>query len=43
MTRSIREAHKAVREAEKALRDARKLERIAARDARERLARHPGA
>ena len=32
-----REAHKAVREAEKALRDARKLERIAARDARERL------
>ena len=41
--KKYREAHKAVREAEKALRDALKLERIAARDARERLARHPGA
>jgi hypothetical protein len=38
-----REAQKAVREAQKSLRDALKLERIAARDARERLAKHPGA
>jgi hypothetical protein len=37
-----REAQKAVREAEKSLRDALKLERIAARDARERLAKHSG-
>lgn len=34
-----REARKAVRQAERALRDARKLERIAAREARERLRR----
>jgi AcrR family transcriptional regulator len=37
--RRVREARKSVREAEKALRDARKLERIAVRDARERLRR----
>ncbi len=35
----VREARKAVREAEKALRDAQKLERLAVRDARDRLAR----
>jgi len=39
--KKVREAHKAVRVAEKALRDAIKLDRIAVRDARERLARHP--
>jgi hypothetical protein len=31
-----------VREAEKGLRDALKIERIAARDARDRLTRHQG-
>ena len=36
-----REARKAVRDAQKELRDALKLERLAARDARDRLARHP--
>lgn len=40
--KKYREARKAVRDAEKALRDARKLERIAARDARERRARQRG-
>ncbi|WP_127819115.1 TetR/AcrR family transcriptional regulator [Microbacterium sp. CPCC 204701] len=40
--KKYREARKAVREAEKALRDARKLERLAARDARERRARLRG-
>ena len=40
--KKFREARKAVREAEKALRDARKLERVAARDARERRARLRG-
>ena len=40
--KKYREARKAVREAEKALRDARKLERVAARDARERRARLRG-
>ena len=35
----VRDARKAVRDAEKALRDAQKLERVAVRDARERLAR----
>jgi AcrR family transcriptional regulator len=39
--KKVREAKKDVRDAEKALRDARKLERIAVRDARERLARRP--
>jgi hypothetical protein len=38
--KKVREAQKAVRVAEKALRDARKLDRIAVRDARERLGRH---
>ena len=36
-----REAQKAVRQAERALRDARRFERAAAREARERLQRHP--
>lgn len=40
--KKFREAQKAVRVAEKALRDARKLERLAARDARERRARLRG-
>ena len=39
--KKYREAQKAVRIAEKALRDARKLERLALRDAHERLKRHP--
>ncbi len=38
----FREARKAVRDAEKALRDAHKLERLAARDARDRLRRVRG-
>jgi len=38
--KKVREARKEVRDAEKALRDALKLERIAVRDARDRLARH---
>jgi AcrR family transcriptional regulator len=37
--KKFREARKAVRDAEKALRDARKLERLAAREVRERRAR----
>ena len=37
--KKVREARKQVREAEKALRDAQKLERVAVRDARDRLAR----
>lgn len=37
--KKLREARKAVRDAEKALRDARKLERVALRDARDRLER----
>ena len=40
--KKFREAQKAVRDAEKALRDARKLERVAARDARDRRARQRG-
>jgi AcrR family transcriptional regulator len=39
--KKYREAQKAVRDAEKTLRDARRLERIALRDARDRLARRP--
>ncbi|HWI30490.1 MAG TPA: TetR/AcrR family transcriptional regulator [Microbacterium sp.] len=41
--KKYREAQKTVREAEKALRDAQKHQRQALRDARDRLARHPGA
>lgn len=41
--KKVREAKKDVRDAEKALRDARKLERIAVRDARDRLARRPSS
>lgn len=41
--KKYREARKDVRDAEKQLRDALKLERLAARDARERLARRPSA